>query len=334
MAPAAASASLVVARIDCPVRMIRRGQALAHGQVAPDEDLAVVDVVREAQPLASLVVDGDEHRFGVEDGAHPVADELDDVVELELLRERLADLVDEGQLGVALAGLLHGPDAGQGGRDVAAHEGQDLQVLGLQRRALLVGLDDHDAERPALPAQGHPQPVLAGLAHALDLALGDEHLPGVLGEQTGLAGAQHVGGQPAGIARPERLPGMRIGQVLVDRVDVVREVDGLAVRVVQGDVEVAGIHELADDLVDRAVEVVHVGGRAGRLGDAVERLLEALAVVGRRPAGRVVRTVGGHGQRVYAPTRGSVTVSHAPGSARDPRGGRSSRMSPAPPGPR
>ncbi len=52
MAPAAASASLVVARIDWPGPDDPSGQALAHGQIAPVEDLAVVDVVGEAQLFA------------------------------------------------------------------------------------------------------------------------------------------------------------------------------------------------------------------------------------------------------------------------------------------
>ena len=37
--------------------------------------------------------------------AHALADELDNGLELELLRQRLADLVDQGQLGIALVGL-------------------------------------------------------------------------------------------------------------------------------------------------------------------------------------------------------------------------------------
>ena len=45
------------------------------------------------------------------------------------LAERLADLVDEGQLGVALAGLLDRPGARERRRDVAADEGQELDVL-------------------------------------------------------------------------------------------------------------------------------------------------------------------------------------------------------------
>ena len=56
------------------------------------------------------VVEGDEQRPRVEDLADPLADELDDRLELELLGEGLADLVDEGQLGVPLAGLLDRPD--------------------------------------------------------------------------------------------------------------------------------------------------------------------------------------------------------------------------------
>ena len=64
-----------------------------------------------------------------------------------------------------------------------------------------------------------------------------------------------------------------IGEVGVDVVDAVRPVDQLPLLVVDGDVEVLGVHELADDLVDRPVELLHVLSGARQLGDAVQRVL-------------------------------------------------------------
>ena len=60
--------------------------------------------------------------------ADPVADELDDRLELELLGEGLADLVDERQLRVPLAGLLDRPDPRQRRADVLADEGEQVAV--------------------------------------------------------------------------------------------------------------------------------------------------------------------------------------------------------------
>ena len=62
---------------------------------------------------------------------------------------------------------------------------------------------------------------------------------------------------------------MRVDQVLgVDRVDVVREAERVPRLVVDGDEEVLGVHELADDAMDLHVEALHVLRRTRRLGDA------------------------------------------------------------------
>jgi hypothetical protein len=87
-------------------------------------------------------------------------------------------------------------------------------------------------------------------------------------------GPKDVGRQALGIADPDRLPDGRIRDVQVDLVDVVREVDRLALLVVQRDVEVRGGHQFADDLVDGRVERRHIAGGAGRLGDAIQRALD------------------------------------------------------------
>ena len=48
----------------------------------------------------------DVDEVGVEGHAHLVAEALDERVQVELRRERLADVVDDGQLRGALAGLV------------------------------------------------------------------------------------------------------------------------------------------------------------------------------------------------------------------------------------
>ena len=64
-----------------------------------------VDRVRELDRVRGRVVERDEHRLRVEDRADPLADQVDDRLELELLGERRADLVDDRQLGRPLIGL-------------------------------------------------------------------------------------------------------------------------------------------------------------------------------------------------------------------------------------
>ena len=78
---------------------------------------------------------------------------------------------------------------------------------------------------------------------------------------------------------------LRIRDVVVHLVDEERVVHRLARFVVQDDVEVPRVHELADDRVDRPVELAHVLRRARRLGDPVEGCLDLL----RGPRGRAHR---------------------------------------------
>ena len=60
------------------------------------------------------------------------------------------------------------------------------------------------------------------------------------GDDRGPSCPEHVRGRAPGVADAERLPQVGVGDVGVDRVHVVREVDRLAPVVVQGDVEVLG----------------------------------------------------------------------------------------------
>ena len=78
---------------------------------------------------------------------------------------------------------------------------------------------------------------------------------------------------PRALAAAELLPPVRIGEVGVDLVDVVRPVDQPALLVVEREIEVAGVHQLADDSVDRPVELLQVAGCARQLGDPVQSLL-------------------------------------------------------------
>ena len=65
----------------------------------------VVQLVRERDLVPDAVIQGDVHVPGIEDRGEALADELDDGLEIELLHQRGADLVDHGEFGVPLLGL-------------------------------------------------------------------------------------------------------------------------------------------------------------------------------------------------------------------------------------
>ena len=207
----------------------------------------------------------------------PVADQVHDRLELELAGERRADLVDQGQLRVALAGLLDGPDAAEGGADVLPDEREEVAVGVGVSLVGDIGLADDDPDRLGLGLQRSAEPLtLADDADGLDLALGNEVVVASHRDDLGPAGTQDVGRQSASIPNAEWLPKGGIRNVKVDGVDVVGKVDRLATMVVEGDIEVLGVHQRRDRRVDVAIERLEVvrGGR--RLGDPVEGRLDAL----------------------------------------------------------
>ncbi len=252
-----------------------------------------VDVVRERDEARRRIVEPDEDRVDVEDRSDAFTDELDDGPELELFAQGLADVVDEGQLRVPLARLLDRARPAEGGPDVLPDIGQQLDVVLGILRCRIVGLDRDDAERPAFRDEGRADPVaIADDTDAFDLAGRHQLAVGRLVDMGWLSGAQDVGRRAARVPHAERFPDRRVGQVGVDRVDVVREVDGLPLVVVQRDVRVLGVHQLADDAVNRRVERRHVVGGTGRRGDPVQRGLDLFGALVLGLAGLELRDPG------------------------------------------
>ena len=91
--------------------------------------------------------------------------------------QRRPDLVDDRQLGVALAGLLDRPDPAQGGRDVLADEGEQVHVGVGVVLPFVVGLDGEHADRPSLRDEWDAEPVRGRHAQWIDLAERDQLLP-------------------------------------------------------------------------------------------------------------------------------------------------------------
>ena len=240
------------------------------------EPNAALDRVREADQAGRLVEEADVDDLGVEDLLDPVAHEVVHRLHIEALGQSALDVVDQRELGAALAGLVDQPGPLERRRDVGGHEDQEVPVgLGVAD-LLAVALHDDGADRAALGPQRHPEPVLGdhteeGPVSALDAGLQ------VFGrKQQGPPLSNEVGSDPGGLPRPHRLPHVRVGDVLVHLVAVERPVHPLAFLVVQHDVEVLRVHELADDAVDLGVELLHVLRGARDLRDAVEGVLDLL----------------------------------------------------------
>src|SRR4029453_4567501 len=66
---------------------------------------SLIDCVREREGIRLWLMEGDELGCHAEYLADPIADGLRDSLKVELPGKRLADLVDDGELGIALLGL-------------------------------------------------------------------------------------------------------------------------------------------------------------------------------------------------------------------------------------
>ena len=264
-----------------PAEPQRRARSMTYvsQDPAPSESLAV-------QLIPSAMSYGNRRRWSprrrarqtanrLEDLADPLADELDDRLEVELLGKRRPDLVDDRQLGVALPRLLDRAGARQGGGHVRRDEGQELQVLRAVRPVRPVALRHEGADRAAAGTRGAPTQPSEGAARW--------HRVAALVAARARAVGVHRSGRPvrsryAVVPAPSSMPkgshAFGSGISVSTSIDVERIVDQPALVVIERDVEVVGVHQLADDLVDRGVEVRHVARGARRLGNAIQRGLD------------------------------------------------------------
>ena len=172
------------------------------------------------------------------------------------------------EAGLALAQGVGGAPPVESGGHVLRHEGEDVAVLLRVARRLRVALHHEHAEGAVTAHEGHAQPVHGRRAHHLDLARGHEALEHGGRGQQGRARAQHVFG--------ERLAFLDLGRLRVHLVHEVLERQRVPAFVLEGEVEVPRVHQLAHDLVDAGVEARHVLHGAADLRDAVEGALEPL----------------------------------------------------------
>ncbi len=139
---------------------------------------------------------------------------------------------------------------------------QDVHVLSPVADALRVCLDDHGADRPALGLQRDAQPIDRGRADGLHLSrLLELEEFGRVGQQ-GLASAEDV-------VRETPPQGLRPGGG-IELVDEIGEAEHSGLVVVHRDVEIAGRHQAADDLVDGTEQLAEAFGRLSDLRDPVD----------------------------------------------------------------
>ncbi len=95
--------------------------------------------------------------------------------------------------------------------------------------------------------------------------------------QQRLAGAKNIGSESSGFIQPHFVPLIRIRSVsIILLIQVKGKIDRVLGFVVEGDVEVSGIHQFGHDAVYRRVEFPHIFNGAGGVGDAIQRILYLL----------------------------------------------------------
>ena len=194
--------------------MIRAGEPFAAGERLSAGRLAALAVVGELDACGARIQQRDVDDVGLEGLAHPLADQLDERVEVELRGERLHDAVDGLELDRPLPRLLQRAHPLERRADVLADVGELVAVvLGVADRQG-IGLHREDADDAARRPQrdAEPVPVLGAGAHDVHHAGLDEpvHVLGM--EELWLAAAQYVCGGAPCVADAERFPENRVGR--------------------------------------------------------------------------------------------------------------------------
>ena len=178
---------------------------------------------------------------------------------------------------------------------VLGHIGEQLAVVRRVAGVVAVALHHQGADHLFAVLHGHAEPVVAGRTDG-DAGAWEVAFEVAAGAHQGATALQHVPGE-AVLDLLDRADRFRVRRIVVEGVDEVGETHRAALRVVQHDEEVLGVHEAADDAVQRRHHVAHVVLGARLLGDGVERPLESL---GQGQAGDRLVEVGRLGQLAQA----------------------------------
>ena len=154
---------------------------------------------------------------------------------------------------------------------LVGHERQHLDVFGRIGSVSLVVLHHQHATHSALEQHGHAQPcrkreVTRGFGHVTRSH--QRVKPGPVNELRALR-TQHKLGQPTAHGHIVALHG-----VAVFFVHVVRKIQRLPRIVAQAHIEVAGVQQLAQQLMNRLQKTVKRQARCGTLGHAVQHMVQ------------------------------------------------------------
>ena len=279
-----------LARRTVAIALVHRVREVQHAAVVRQH--RDVEIARVQQPAHHLVDLGVELLQGV--AGHRQLGDAEQRA-LQLLRAlpfpdlRLQHLVGVLQLGRAFRHpafqLLAGIAAVQRGQDVLGHVGQQDAVIVRIGVLALVALHHDGADHHVLAAHRHAQPVRA-VGAVLVAERNPECVPQVMRRpRHRLATAQQLHGQGVLVILDRKLL-VGIVDPRIHLVDEIQEAHRLVVRVVQHDVEVLGVHQLADDPVQAAQHVLQLQAAAGEIGDLVQRLLQPFGAMQRVDAAR------------------------------------------------
>ena len=159
-----------------------------------------------------------------------------------------------------------------GVRDLGGDEGEQFEMRRLVTDGRRVALGREHADGPVLRLERNADPGIAGSAHLPHLARPHQLLEARLVHGQGLAGAEDV------LRQASLEVGRHAGQfvVLVHRVGEVEDAPRL---VVEGDVEVRHRHQVGNDPVHFAEQLLQRSGAARGLRDAVQCGAEALVAL-------------------------------------------------------
>src|SRR3990172_6592351 len=267
-----------------------------HGLVR--EANAALDGVGEAHQAGILVVDADIDDLGVEDVLDLVANEVVHGLHVELRRQALLDAVDDGQLGSALVGLGQQAlrlveEAGVLERDAHARgQGAQHAGVGFAEGGLLEALERPDAEDAVAGQDGHAQPRFG---------------PDVPDEDGPVGEALVLGPDPEWLSRLDDDRGQplahrdRVGVVALTFLDLVRELDHVRRRVVEGDERRPRLEQAAHALADELGDGLEVELRRESAADLVdERQLRGALVGLGQQALRLVEQAGVRQRHAHA----------------------------------
>ena len=141
-------------------------------------------------------------------------------------------------------------------------ERQDFLVALAETHILVIALNNQNSEGLVACAQGYTHPVNGRGPQQLHFAAGLQFFEDLGGRQQGFPRAKHVLGEAS-----TETPGSRCGVLFIHKMWKAQHLGG---GVVQRNVKVPRVHQLADNVMNRGIEALQVRSGPGALCDPIE----------------------------------------------------------------